>query len=430
MARRFLIFWLASATLAGGSAWPRALRSEIPLTPAEELPPEDFAQLRTVDLDAFRRYRALVDPLGQLDPYIRSSAQGIEIRQGKDAPWIPLAPVAVPTAARELELYSFDAATRLDGLRIAIDPGHRGGAWSKTEGRHIRVGPGAPVREGDLSWSTAVQLAEMLRARGAQVRLTRSAPPRRDFPRGRFRGYAPKLEASQWALELSKSPRFAPASQWLNTPLGKLAAPFFVASLPRWAPFKLYNRYELRERSRRAESFSPHVTLSLHYNVSRDPLTNGVIVFVLGNFVANELATASQRYYALRALSSGVLAKARPLAISLGRAMQEELQLEPLSEPSQHPPGIAKKLPLAPEDGVFARNLALLRRTAGLVLLLEGPCMNAVGEFDRLQRRDVRLADGSWTSSRTTAYARAVVRALATHRDALLESERLATSPR
>ncbi len=387
----------------------------------EEVPRQAFRALETVTPRALERYRHTVDPLGQLDPYLSVEGDAVRIRYDADSPWRDLEPLEEPAVAGPIAPVSTNADGSLAGLRVALDPGHRGGAWSIDERRHITVGPGPAVREGDLTYAVALQLAQMLRDRGAEVLLTRGPPPDRRFPRGGFPEYDPLTEARQWASELQHLSALESVTQWLGSPLGALALPFFVRQLPLMSPFKLYNRYELRRRSQLAEAFAPHVTLSLHFNVARDPLTNGVIVFLLGNFVRDELATPSQRYYALRALSSGALERARPLAISLGRALQEELALGPLSEPSEHPLGVAKKIPVAPEDGVFARNLALLRRTPGVVLLVEGPCMNAVGEFERLQARDVKLPDGRWSSSRTTQYARAVFRALLTHRESLMQ---------
>lgn len=413
--------WLRITVVAVAVAFALELAAALPLRAevVEEVPRDAFRNLERVAPRAFHRYRGIVDPLGQLDPFVSLRGGTVQLRYDRSSPWRTLVPAAEPISSAEVDPLPADAEVSLSGLRVALDPGHRGGAWSREERRHITVGPGPAVREGDLTHAVAVQLAAMLRERGAEVWITRGAPPARPFPQELFSGYDAALEARQWASELQHVRALAPVAQWQDTRLGRLALPFFLRQLPVMAPFELYNRYELRRRSELAAELEPHVTLSLHFNVARDPLTNGIIVFLLGNFVHNELNTPSQRYYALRALTSGELEHARPLAISLGRALQRELGIGPLSEPSEHPLGVAKKIPIAPEDGVFARNLALLRRTPGIVLLVEGPCMNAVGEFERLQQRDTRLPDGTPTSSRTTQYARAVLRALLTHADAL-----------
>jgi N-acetylmuramoyl-L-alanine amidase len=43
----------------------------------------------------------------------------------------------------------------LNGLRVAIDPGHIGGPWAQMEERSTRYHGSAPVQEGDLNLITA-----------------------------------------------------------------------------------------------------------------------------------------------------------------------------------------------------------------------------------------------------------------------------------
>ncbi|MEO0459377.1 MAG: N-acetylmuramoyl-L-alanine amidase [Myxococcota bacterium] len=388
----------------------------------EEVGRERLDRLRRADVDSLKAYRPLLDPLDQLRRVLRVNGDRVRIRWDRASPWRPLRPAPAVERAPSRDPISIEDAESLSlaGLRVVLDPGHRGGAWSRVERRHVVAGPGPAVREGNLTWAVAVQLAAMLREAGAEVMLTRGAPPRRRFPRALFDGYDPKAEASQWAPELLNAPALRPLRRWAYSYWGRLAMPMMIGYLPKLRPFKLYNRYELRERSRKAEAFNPHVTLSIHFNMAGDPTLNGIIVFLLGNFSYGELGTPSQRYYALRALLSGDLDRSRALAQTVGRAMQNEMQLGALSEPSDRPLGLARKLPVEPADGVFARNLAIVRRTPGVALLLEGPCMNAVGEFERLQQKDVALPGGGFAPVRTTQYARAVFRALATHRDTLL----------
>src|SRR5262249_50180067 len=62
----------------------------------------------------------------------------------------------------------------LSGLRIALDPGHLGGKWAKTEERWFQVGDSKPVQEGDLTLCVAQLLAKRLRDLGAKVSFVRS----------------------------------------------------------------------------------------------------------------------------------------------------------------------------------------------------------------------------------------------------------------
>lgn len=70
---------------------------------------------------------------------------------------------AIPAGARPLE-----------GIKIAIDPGHIGGPWAKMEERWFQIGESVPVTEGDLALRVAGYLAPQLTALGARVSLVRS----------------------------------------------------------------------------------------------------------------------------------------------------------------------------------------------------------------------------------------------------------------
>lgn len=64
----------------------------------------------------------------------------------------------------------------LNGLKVAIDPGHLGGAWAKMEERWFQIGNSAPVTEGDMTLRVAKMLIPRLTELGAEVFLTRSKP--------------------------------------------------------------------------------------------------------------------------------------------------------------------------------------------------------------------------------------------------------------
>lgn len=69
-----------------------------------------------------------------------------------------------------------DPARPLAGLRIAIDPGHMGGAWAHMEKRFFQIGDDPPVQEGDMVLAVARILQDRLGARGAEVMLVRDKP--------------------------------------------------------------------------------------------------------------------------------------------------------------------------------------------------------------------------------------------------------------
>ena len=69
----------------------------------------------------------------------------------------------------------------LNGLRVAIDPGHIGGPWAQMEERSTRYHGSAPVQEGDLNLITARLLKQELtddgRQRFCRARLDRAGHP-------------------------------------------------------------------------------------------------------------------------------------------------------------------------------------------------------------------------------------------------------------
>jgi hypothetical protein len=120
-----------------------------------------------------------------------------------------------------------------------------------------------------------------------------------------------------------------------------------------------------------------------------------------------ELVTPSQRYWAVRRVLDGQL----PAMLELGRAIMREMHdtlkvpiVEYVEKPAVPWP---KKLAVDPTLGVYARNLAMLRRTRGPVVLVEGPPVDNPREHGRLQESGV-VVDGVDYPPRVEAYARAV----------------------
>ena len=135
-------------------------------------------------------------------------------------------------------------------------------------------------------------------------------------------------------------------------------------------------------------------------------------MFVPGNFLPDELRTASQRFWALRRALDGTLPEIIALASTLGQALMDHLDLPALARESGHPPP-DPWLPVDPAHGVFARNLAILRRTPGPALVLEGPCVNQVDEYRRLVGTEIEV-DGRRYPRRIRQYADALLAGLRT----------------
>ena len=242
----------------------------------------------------------LVDPEGRLRPYFTFGAGGFEVRRQagdrRPAAVIPLRAEgdAGPAPLRPLR-------------RIALDPGHFGGAWSRLEKRHVTRAGGVAVREGDLAWATARLVERDLRAAGAETRLLRGPPPEGAYPGQANPAFDPVREASYRLAE-----QHPETGAWL-TVWRALRLWWARRRLLRETPFELYVRHDLRRRAAAAAAFAPDLTLSIHYDYTEAD-DNGVLVFMPGNAIGGDLASPSQRFWAFRRVLDGTLAEARALA--------------------------------------------------------------------------------------------------------------------
>lgn len=114
-----------------------------------------------------------------------------------------------------------DPARPLEGLHIALDPGHLGGRWAKLEKRWFQVGEAKPVLEGELVLDVARRLHKRLTALGATVTLLRqNSTPATPLRPADLTTYAHALyreqgivKPSRRALELSRNRLFAVSAE-------------------------------------------------------------------------------------------------------------------------------------------------------------------------------------------------------------------------
>jgi N-acetylmuramoyl-L-alanine amidase len=332
--------------------------------------------------DAFMRDLQVIDPLHQLDPYLVVSERTVALY--RDAGHREL--------VAEVGLRAEDAPRPVWRTLVA-DPGHWGGSWSQLEHRHVTVGAGAPVREGDLTLATALRL----RGKVPNVRLTRTHVADTVFPEGVREGYDPAHER-----RIILGATFSP---WLGWPtlLDHLLLMPEERALATTRAYEAYTHYDLR--SRPADVQADEIFVSIHYNVASLGQANGIMAFIYGDALEGELSTPSQRFWAVRRALDGTLSVSRDLATRFAWALQRRMSLPPIGpEPDAKRPN---KVTLDEKAGVHARNLAVLRRAPGPAVLLEGPCMNAAEEYPRFLSERVNL-DGVLIPVRAEEYADAI----------------------
>ena len=294
------------------------------------------------------------------------------------------------------ELPPAPAGKPLDGLRIAIDPGHIGGEWAKVEERWLQVNGGTPICEGDMTLLVARLLRPKLEALGAKVSLVRdSGEP-----------ITPLRPESLVTL--------AKESQ------GQADSP---EALLKFAERLFYRTAEIRARAKRVnETLKPDLVLCLHFNADPwgDP-TNPTLVerthlhlLLNGAYTDEEVSLADQRF----ALLEKLLSRTHEEEAQVGATVADVFAQASGLPPFLYPPGAANALPVNGHPYLWARNLLANRLYDCPVIFMEPYVMNSTIDHPRLQAGDyegLREIDGRLLPSIFREYADALTRGLANH---------------
>jgi hypothetical protein len=264
----------------------------------------------------------------------------------------------------------------LDGIRIALDPGHLGGKWAQMEERWFQIGSSTPVTEGDLTLRVAQILAPRLRSLGAQVELVRASPE----PVTDQRPAELKVQA-----EASLRDRGVTSLQPSYTGPDD---PNREDSIP-WEAERLFYRVaEINARARILnEKIKPDLALCLHFNAEPwgNPThpelvsANHLHVLVNGAYSSSELGYDDQRFAMLLKLLNRAypeeLAAAEFVAGSIARL--SGLPPYRYSEPNA--------ISVGSSGYVWARNLLANRLYECPVIYIEPYVMNSREVFARIQ---------------------------------------------
>jgi hypothetical protein len=410
----FFIFWTATVI----SAWA-ASESEH-LSPLAQKP--DWSQLKrfneTITAQEFKKLLNNVYLTnGNSTEWIDISETRAVVRtgEGQDAPSVTLlfakpGEVAKPVPRywrRPTVLASRYPSKPLYGAKIAIDPGHLGGRWSRIEERWFKVADSVPVAEGDLALRVAQLLAPKLSALGAQVNLIRtSSEPTTDVRPSDLRSVALKFLKEQGVTDIRED------FTGPNDPRRE--------SSIRWQSERLFYRVaEIRSRGKLVnEKFKPDMVVCIHLNAEEwgDPVkptlvdANHVHLLVNGAYEPSELQLEDVRFDMLRKLldqsSSTEIALAEHVAASL--AMATGLPAYQYHGENSHR--------LGKSGYVWARNLLANRIYQCPVLYTEAYVMNnktvlrriELGEYEGLKE-----VDGKMRKNIYREYADALVNGIA-----------------
>jgi N-acetylmuramoyl-L-alanine amidase len=269
----------------------------------------------------------------------------------------------------------------LEGLRIAVDPGHIGGQWAELEERSTRYHGSAPVREGDLNLITSRILKQELTDLGANVFVVRdSTDPVTPY---RPRDFMP--EAREMLVD-----RSANATRLRAFPPDKLNF-LFGYRVNELADFLFFRCSEIVERGNRIrDNFVPDLTVTLYIDATpgsgRGRLTdaNENIFFVHGAYTRAEMADPEMQRRCVYKMLEGSSGIESEVASDIATTFSEKTHLGPVRYGDS--PTTREVLP--GNLYVVARNLAANREYDGPVVCTEPYFMNNRITYQRLLAGD------------------------------------------
>lgn len=294
------------------------------------------------------------------------------------------------------ELPPAPADRPLDGLRVAIDPGHIGGQWAKMEERWMVVGDGTPVCEGDMTLHVANLLKPKLEALGATVSLVRDKP----------------------------EPVTPIRPDDLLTLARESGGPDAIPAATRKTAERLFYRTaEIHARAERVnQTLKPDIVLCLHFNAdpwgdaNNPTLVNRTHLHLLlnGAYTDDEIPLPDQRF----ALFKKLLQRTHEEEALVGATVADRFAATSALPPFRYPPDSPNALPVAGHPYLWARNLLANRLYDCPVIFMEPYVMNSTIDYPRIQAGDydgLREVSGKIQPSIFREYADALADALATH---------------
>lgn len=281
----------------------------------------------------------------------------------------------------------------LAGVKIAIDPGHIGGAWAQMEERYLKFGDHAAICEGDMTLTVGKMLKDRLEAFGASVTMVR----RGNMPVTRLK--------PENLVELAKR----------ELPVGASAEMVTKAS-----ERLFYRTAEIRARAQLVNNtIKPDVVLCLHFNAdgwgdSAQPVMvehSHFHVLVHGAYAENELVLEDQRLAMFEKLLSG----SGDEEIELAKAIADHFSKATGLPAYQYGTNQAvRSVPGQPY--VWVRNLLANRLYECPVIYMEPYVMNSKVDYARMVAGDFsgsREVDGRLVRSIYREYADELANSLA-----------------
>ena len=256
----------------------------------------------------------------------------------------------------------------LEGIKIAIDPGHIGGDWVKWDDRHFKLGTNTiEVREGEMTLRVARILERDLTALGAKVYLTRT----HNEPTTDLRPDDLQIEARNYLIRKRKLPS--------RRAIASTAKYMFAVSS------------EIRTRAIGInQQFQPDIALCLHFDASpwgRRPSfrsANHLHFLINGCYSRWEILEDDTRFQMVRRIMERMYYQELAMAKELEKTMRRETDLPPFKYGGRVGKAVCSS------DYIWARNLLANRTFMCPVVFFEPFCMNHRETHARVQAGEYR----------------------------------------
>ena len=255
-------------------------------------------------------------------------------------------------------------AKKLEGIRIAIDPGHIANDFTMgdLEKKHIiikgdsinGIKDSIEIAEGILTFATAQLLKDKLEKEGAIVFLTRTADHcafGKTFTQWKKTDFKNAVDSLYKIGELKSSQK-----QYFLSAKVKDRDIFRV----------IFRDLELAKRAELINKFKPDYTVVIHFNVdetnsdwNKTTDKNFNMCFVAGAFMKNDLSSKEKRFEFLRLLITDDLEKSISLSSSVTKQFETELQVQTAT--IRDAKYLIEGCLPTNADGVYCRNLQLPR---------------------------------------------------------------------
>jgi N-acetylmuramoyl-L-alanine amidase len=398
---------------------PKTLSS---LPRAGETSEESFlASLRFIDPEGgLKRYLNLSettislyrDFFSQLLPthYLETS---IDVRP--DGPSLDSTNFMQRLSAIQMQVLNAGDSRPLEGVRIAIDPGHMGDPfWDKATGKFVQIRQKIRgrtvthrVSEGQLTLWSALLVARELQNLGATVKVLRekmgpvSPNPRESYD---IQPYVKQYfydSLDGWMSQYLALGDLELQRKIKNFTEVKRMFPATPAELDDLRTDLFIKGEDLEARAQFIDQFRPDLTIDIHFDASISTRlqnrTNDVEGYVPGYFSSGATGSRRNRALALKhALESRRWSESVNFTSAITQALGKELGLPLLDAPAMviEDQVVAVKV----KNGVYARNLHITRNnTQGLVAYLECLHYDFTPEFNRMKFKDKKATIGGYT---------------------------------